>query len=189
MTDRHQLFEEKALGLILEKGFRGMTMRDLAASMDCDVANIYNYIPSKQAFLHDQLFGMSTRFHQGIDEIVKSGLPSSEQIKALIQLYVRLTVEFPKQVALLSNEWRHLEASDRSMFLDERMRYEKKVKTMLSTGMRKGEIRQMNAQVATHLVLSALRWLFMHIDSNPVKNRIRLEREIMSFVLTGLALT
>lgn len=186
MSGRQQWFEQKALDLILEKGFKGMTMRDLASSLECDVANIYNYIPSKQAFLRDQLLNMSERFHHGIDEIVRSGISVPDQLKALVRLYVSLTIDYPGQVALLANEWRHLDHPDRQKFLEERHQYERKVQRMLKKGMRQGDIRRMNAEVATHLVLSALRWLFVHIDSKPVSNKIRLEEEINRFILTGL---
>jgi len=189
MNERHQLFRERALQLISEKGFKGMTMRDLAAAMQCDVANIYNYIPSKQAFLKDQLFSMSALFHEGLDEITESGLSVSGQIKQLVRLYVRLTFEFPLQVALLANEWRHLESKYLMAFVEERNDYEEKVRKLVSRGIRKKEIRSMNAHTGTHLVLSSLRWLFMHIDHTPVRNRITLEDEIIQFLMNGLSIS
>ena len=166
-----------------------MTMRDLATAMECDVANLYNYIPSKQAFLKEQLFVMSSRFHQGIDEISESGLSTCGQLGQLVRLYVQLTFEHPLQVALLSNEWRHLSPADLIAFLNERSDYEQKVKKILSKGIRKKEIRNINADTATHLVLSALRWLFIHIEQTPIKNRINLEAEIIEFLMHGLCMS
>lgn len=186
MNDRRLLFQETALRLILEKGFKGMTMRDLANALQCDVANIYNYTPSKQAFLKEELLGMSAKFHTGIDEILTSGLNTTEQIKHLVHLYLQLSRDFPLQMALLANEWRNLESSDLEKFIKERKDYEEKVKKMLMKGMRKGEIRKMNPDTITHLLLSALRWLFSFGAEEKVVNRVRLEEEILEFVTKGL---
>jgi AcrR family transcriptional regulator len=186
VKEKHTQFRQEALKLILEKGYKGATMRDLADVLDCDVANIYNYIPSKKSFLTEELFKMSGRFHQGLDQIIAAKLKVEDQIRQLVRLYVQLTMDFPLQVALLSNEWRHLDQPALNDFLDERNRYEKKVKKILEQGFRSGELVKIDPDVATHLVLASLRWLFMHTVEQPVKNKITLENEIINFILKGL---
>lgn len=186
-SNKREVFHKKALALILDKGFRGTTMRDLAESMQCDVSNIYNYIPSKQALLKQHVFLMSQRFHQGIDEIAMSGLSAVEQIGEVIRFYVGLSFEAPYQTALLVYEWRHLEEPDRSLFLTERKAYEDKVRKMITHGIRVGEFKKISPDTATHLILSSLRWLFQYVKDNPQSNRIKVEREISSFVLRGIA--
>ena len=186
VTEKHALFRQKALRLILEKGYKGATMRDLADALDCDVANIYNYIPSKKSFLTQELFHMSSLFHEGLDQIIAAKLKIEDQIRQLVRLYVGLTIDFPLQVALLSNEWRHLEQPELSDFIDERNQYENKVKKILERGIRSGELAKVDPDVATHLVLASLRWLFIYTVEQPVKNKITLENEIMSFILKGL---
>lgn len=185
MNERHKIFRDKALGLILERGFRGMTMRDLATALDCDVANLYNYIPSKHAFLSGQLFEISARFHKGISEITASGLTVTDQIRQLIRLNIDLAVTYPLQIALLVNEWRNLHEADLQRFIKERTHYEEEVKKMVMVGIRNAEIRKMEPDTATHLLLASLRWLFVHTRENPAINRMRLEAEITAFVMHG----
>jgi AcrR family transcriptional regulator len=74
INEKHVVFRQKALRLILEKGYKGATMRDFADALDCDVANIYNYIPSKKSFLSEELFNMSGRFHECLDQIIAAKL-------------------------------------------------------------------------------------------------------------------
>jgi TetR/AcrR family transcriptional regulator, cholesterol catabolism regulator len=185
-TDKHRHFREEALKLILQKGFKGTTMRELAQSLDCDVANIYNYIPSKQIFLKDLLFEMSDHFHAGIDEIMAAGLSPVDQIRQLVRLYVELTFALPLQVALLANEWRHLEEPELTRFVTERSRFEGKVLKIVGKGIRSGALKKMSPETATYLLLSSLRWLFHFIREVPATNRLRLEEEIIDFVLNGL---
>lgn len=185
-TGKHRQFREEALKLILKKGFKGATMRELAQSLDCDVANIYNYIPSKQIFLKDLLFEMSDHFHTGIDEIMDAGLAPVDQIRQLVRLYIELTFALPLQVALLANEWRHLEEPELTRFVAERSRFEGKVLEIVRKGIRSGALKKMSPETATHLLLSSLRWLFQFIREVPATNRLRLEEEIFDFVLNGL---
>ena len=186
LKEKHALFREKALRLFLEKGYKGATMRDLADAMGCDVANIYNYIPSKKSFLTEELFQMSHRFHDGLDLIISAQLRVVDQIRQLVRLYVQLTIDFPLQVALLSNEWRHLGQPERDEFLEERNSFEQKVRKIIDRGVKSGELTKINPEVATHLVLASLRWLFIYTAEQPVKNRIRLENEILTFIFNGL---
>lgn len=183
---RHQQFREETLKLILQKGFKGATMRELAHCLDCDVANIYNYIPSKQAFLKELLFEMSDHFHTGIDEIENASLDPINQIHRLVRLYVDLTCAFPLEVALLTNEWRHLEDPDLQKFISERDRFESRVERMVEEGIKSCELRKMKPGTATHLLLSSLRWLFQFVHKDPGINRLRLEQDIIDFVLLGL---
>ena len=72
-TERKTQFFEESLKLIHERGFKGTTMRDIAGRMDCDVANLYNFIKSKKDILEQSLFAINDEFHKGIDRIIDSG--------------------------------------------------------------------------------------------------------------------
>ena len=184
---KHQLLHSEALRLIYERGFKGSTMRDLAERLNCDVANIYNYIESKQHLLESYLFELSMAFHEGVDQIIASRHDAKEKVRKLVQLYVQMSYQKPYQMSLLVNEWRHLEPSRRSEFLAERKAYEGKVFRMMSLGIRKGQLRKMDPEIATHLVLAATRWLFTYFTADRATvNPVELEREITDFVLHGI---
>ncbi len=184
---RHQEVLDRSLQLIYQKGFKATTMRDIATELDCDVANLYNYIESKQSLLEKFLFDISRQFHEGMDDIVSAKLSSDEKIRALVRLNVRLSVEQPLQLSLLVNEWRHLKGSSLSRFTRERSQYERKVTAILKSGMEAGTLRHMDLDLATHLVLSSLRWLFNKQMTKAKKtNPLELERQIYHFLIHGL---
>ena len=185
-SSRHEAIHKEALKLILDKGFRGATMRDLAAQVGCDVSNLYNYFPSKQDLLCHHLFDMSRRFHTGLAEIESSGLEPISQVQELVRFYVRLSFDMPLQCALLVNEWRHLEEVDRSRFVSERHTYELKVQKMVGKGIRDGSFSKLDAVAVTHMILSSLRWLFQYVHAHPKANRIKLEHNITEFILNGI---
>lgn len=188
ISKRERFFEE-ALILIHQKGFGATSMRDIAQHMGFKVANIYNYIQSKQALLETYLFGISAEFHQGLDHILASSYSSTEKLKALISLNVRLTAQKPYEIALLVNDWRNLDNKEGRLddFLKERNDYEQKVQLLIQAGMDAGELREMDAEMATSLFLSSVRWLYdKYTQNKQVLNPVELEKQISDFVLHGL---
>ena len=80
-TERRKRFFRVALGLINRKGFKAMTMRMLAAELECDVSNIYNYVKSKHDILEQLLFEISGKFHEGIANITASNISPLDKLK------------------------------------------------------------------------------------------------------------
>jgi TetR/AcrR family transcriptional regulator, cholesterol catabolism regulator len=186
INEKRRVFYNVALTLIKKKGFKAMTMRDLATEMQCDVANIYNYTKSKDALLEDLLFEISEKFHAGILAIETSGFSATEKLKAIIALHIRLTIEYPNQVLLLVNEWRSLKEDSLKKFIDFRLAYEKSLATILEQGVQSQEFFIENIEFTTNCVLSSLRWLYGWDHSN--FNHVELERMMRAFIFGGIVL-
>ena len=188
VSKRRQRFLQESLKLIHEKGFNATSMRDIAEHMQFEVANIYNYIESKQSLLETFLFGISNEFHEGILSIIEAKLRPKEKLSALIDLHIRLTASKPYEVALLVNEWRHLQEPRLSEFIKEREIYEDYVRQIIKAGMDNGDIRKMDLDIANHMVLSSVRWLYSWYTSHshPIDPKM-LEQQITAFIWRGLA--
>lgn len=186
MTKKEEFIQE-SLKLIHRKGFRATTIRDIADTMDCDVANVYNYIDSKQGLLESHLFDINDEFHTQVDLIISSSYSPIEKIKKLVSLYVEITMTRPFEAALLVNEWRNLKEPKLTEFIKERESFERKVKKIIIEGIKDGALRQMDPALATYSILSSVRWLFNKYAGKKVKvNRVEVERQIIEFVLKGI---
>lgn len=187
MTKRDKFFSE-SLRLIHQRGFKATTMRDIAQVMGFEVANVYNYIESKQSLLETYLFGISAEFHTGIQHIEDSSLNSKERISAIVALHVKLASTRPHEVALLINEWRHLKEERLTDFLAEKAHYESRVGAIVEQGIKNGELRGMNKEIATQCLLSSVRWVFDWFTARPDQsNPVEIENQITNFVLKGLS--
>lgn len=187
MTKREE-FINQSLKLIHQKGFKATTIRDIAESMQCDVANVYNYIDSKQGLLESHLFDINKQFHENVDQITKSTYAPVEKIKKLISLYVEMTVTRPLEASLLVNEWRNLKEPKLTEFIKERESFERKVKKIIIEGIKDGAFRQMDPELVTYSMLSSVRWMFNKYAGKKVKvNKVEVEKEIVEFVLNGLS--
>ena len=188
VNTRREKFFSESLKLIHEKGFKATTMRDIAERMNFEVANIYNYIDSKQALLETFLLDIAEQFHSGIDNISQSSYSPLEKLKAVINLHVQLTAQNPYVVSLLHNEWRSLKEPNLTEFLQGRNEYGDKVQAIIEEGMKIGEIRKMDPEIATRTFLAAIRWIYdRYIDYSLKINPFELEKQISDIVLRGLA--
>jgi len=186
MTKRER-FLETSLKLINEKGFKATTMRDIAQRLNCEVANIYNYVDSKQSLLETYLFGISNEFHAAIDTIIDSKVSSEEKIRLIIRIHIDLMVKKPYEIALLVNEWRNLKEPKLSTFLAERVVYENKVKSVLKEGIESKDFKPMDIEIATYTFLSTLRWLHdKNTELNLNNTPEQIEKQISEFVFSGI---
>jgi len=186
-TEKRKRFFKIALQLLNEKGYKSMTMRDLAKKLDCDVSNIYNYVKSKHALLEQLLFEISNQFHEGMTLIEASSQPPLDKLKAIIQLHVRLTVENPYQVSLLVNDWQHLKPEKQQDFIAFRTNYEQKLQSIIAQGMNEGVLKKGNVEFTMNCILSAIRWLYnWYTPSDTTVKQQELENWMTDFVLTGV---
>lgn len=186
-TDRRLQFFEESLQLIHHQGYKGTTMRDIATKMKCDVANLYNFVKSKEEILDISLFGINEEFQNGIDAIIESKHTPIGKLKLITQLYVRLTHEKPYEISLLVNGWRHLGEKKKKRFLAERTSYELKVKQVIEEGIDAGELKALDPTLVSNMVLSAMRWLFdSFTDHKSDWNPVEVERQINEFVISGV---
>ncbi|MDF1867026.1 MAG: TetR family transcriptional regulator [Saprospiraceae bacterium] len=184
---KRKRFLEVSLKLIHEKGFKGTTMRDIATQLNCDVANVYNYVDSKQALLEEKLFEISGAFHESINNILISSYSPVDKLKAIVSFHIQLTSRRPFEVALLVNEWRNLKEPILSKFLEEKGGYEDKVRSIIKEGINSGVLRDMDLEIATFAMLSSIRWLHdKYTDPAKTVNPIELEKQISDFILEGM---
>lgn len=185
LMTKKKKFQNTALLLIHEKGFKSMTMRDLASRMSCDIKNLYNYTPSKAALLEDLLFSISDDFHKGINHILEAELSPVQQIEELIRLHVELSSSKPLQVGLLINDWKSL--SDSEPFTKKRLAYEHKVSSILENGMVQKQFRELNIGITTQYILGSLRWQYSYyIETKEIHNPLAAVESLKKLILPGL---
>lgn len=173
--------------LFYEKGYKGTTMRDIAAEMGLEAASIYNHIDSKMDMLDTWLFEMSEAFHKGIEHIIDSSHTPADKIRAIIALHIRITVNEPYKAALLANEWRNLKEPRLTQFTTERDLYESQVRSVIEEGILEGEVVKLSSEILTQSLLASLRWLFhWYIRHKNDMNPVELEKQMTEIIMRGL---
>ncbi len=186
-TTKKERFFATSLKLIHQKGFKATTMRDIAHELNFEVANIYNYINSKDSLLEHFIFEVSAEFHEALDNILDTSLSPEEKLRSVVASQIQLASKKPYELALLTNEWRNLKEPKKSRFLEERQAYEHKVSNIIQAGIDSGQFRPLNLEIITYTVTASLRWLHDNYANRETSlNPFEIEKQITDFILGGL---
>lgn len=185
---KKERFLEESLKLIHEKGFKATTIRDIAQKLNFEVANVYNYIDSKQSLLEAYLFDIQDEFHSSMELILDSTYSPKEKLRLVISSYIQITSKRPYVQALLVNEWRNLKEPRLQEFIDRRRDYEHKLKTILQAGVKEGQFRVTDLEITAQTILATLRWLYKkYVDTELKINPIEIEKQLADFIFNGIS--
>lgn len=186
-TKKERFFAE-VLKLIHEKGFKATTMRDIASKLNFEVANVYNYIDSKNELLETYLFDMQDEFHHSLDDILDSTYNPKEKMRLVISSYIQITSKRPYEQALLVNEWRNLKEPKLQEFIERRIDYENKIKIIFQEGVENGQFEDIDLEIATATILASLRWLYKkYIDATTKINPLEIEKQLTYLIFNGIS--
>ena len=112
-----------AARLLAERGFHGMSMRDLAAASGVNLANLYNYFGSKD----ELLFALQTRAFETLvaaaERAVSGATDPGERLHAFILTHVRYVAGHPDVMRVLVEEAGELPAEHRRVVRRLKERY------------------------------------------------------------------
>jgi len=135
---RMRLFET-ALGLFHERGYHGVSVRDITDALGQNPGAIYAHVASKQALL-SELVAIGYR---ALDAAVRSAIAAAgddpvEQIRAVVRAHVGLHLELPALARVIDIESRYLEPHQMEALLGIRAGTEMAVVDVIARGKQSG---------------------------------------------------
>jgi AcrR family transcriptional regulator len=160
IATRRRELTRQAARLFAEKGYHGTSMGDLAAAMGVQKGSLYSLTESKQELLYETMREGAAAFHAGLDALPE-GAPAAEKIRLALRAHLRVVSEQLDMATVFTREWRYLEGERRDEILNERRRYEERLRGLFREGREHGELRtDLDEGAAALLVLSAANWAY-----------------------------
>jgi AcrR family transcriptional regulator len=184
-SQRKQEILKTASFLFKEKGYTAVTMRDIAKEMNIKAASLYNHIHSKQELLTLIIIKVAQDFTQGMEEIHKQPISSVEKLKKIVALHVQISSNNPNGMAVLNNDWMHLK-NQLDAYLKMRNTYEENLRNIITEGIAKGEIINVNPEVVLFSMLTTLRSLYIWIPKKETLDILAFTQELTNVLLTGI---
>lgn len=185
--DRKTQIIQTAAKLFREKGYKSVTMRDLADELGIKAASLYNHIESKQEILVIIIMDIAKNFTEHINQIFPiNELSSIQKLRQVIRMHIDLSIDKTDALACMNNEWFYLEDSYKSSFLNMRNDYENKFRKIILKGMQKEEIAQYDPEIIVFSLLSTLRTLYLWYTKNKDYDRQTLEEDVTKILLSGV---
>lgn len=185
-ASRKTFILQKAAVMFREKGFNATSMRDLAESVGIEAASLYNHIKSKNEILEAICFEVANRFTANMDVMEASNQKPINKIESLLRFHIKQMVENYEEVYVSDKEWKHLSEPYLSNFHNQRRSYRKRFAAIIEEGIRKNEIKKIDAPTAVLIILHAVSGIESWHRSVAKMNAQELEDNMVTIMIDGL---
>ncbi|MCB0467563.1 MAG: TetR family transcriptional regulator [Aequorivita sp.] len=172
--------------LFNEKGYKAVSMRDIAQAMDIKASSLYNHISGKQEILSEIILKVAEEFTFGMKKVVFENSSAIEKVEKVIEMHIDITVNYSEALAALNNDWMHLNDADLKAFVKMREDYEENFRSIIKQGIEAGEIKQYHPEVILFSILSTLRTLYLWYQKRGKLDVNILKKDMVSVLIKGI---
>lgn len=182
---------EAAARIVAERGFHGMSMRDLAHAAGQSLANLYNYFPAKD----DLLFALQSRAFETLiataEEAVGSASEAEARLYAFVLNHVRYVTSHPHVMRVLVQEAGSLSPTARRVIRTLKERYfvvGRDVVRAVAAERRAspGRVDEADLERAAYSIFGMLNWVYGWYDAGRHGTPAEVSRSIHRIALSGL---
>ncbi|MDE3249635.1 MAG: TetR/AcrR family transcriptional regulator [Bacteroidota bacterium] len=185
-STRKETIVDTAARLFRERGFAATSMRDLAEQVGVEAASLYNHISSKAEILQELCFKVANQFISNIDKIEAEDSPAIKKIEAILRFHIRQMLNHYEEVYVSDREWKHLTDPYLSNIRNQRRVYRQRIASIIEEGIRKNEIKKIDAPTAVLIMLHAVSGIeSWHRSKQKISGEI-LEENMISILIEGL---
>lgn len=185
-STRKEVIITEAAKLFREKGFSATSMRDLAEHVGVEAASLYNHISSKAEILQEICFKVANLFMTHIEEVDNSPVSAIAKIEAILRFHIRQMIEHYEEVYVSDREWKHLTEPYMQNMQSQRRAYRQRIASIIDVGIRKGEIKEIDAPTAVLIMLHAVSGIeSWHRSTRKIEGHV-LEDNMVMILVEGL---
>ena len=185
-STRKETIIETAARLFRERGFSATSMRDLAEQVGVEAASLYNHISSKAEILQELCFKVANKFMSHIDKVDTEDITAIKKIEAVLRFHIQQMVHHYEEVYVSDREWKHLTDPYLSNIQTQRRVYRQRIASIIEDGIRKNEIKKIDAPTAVLIMLHAVSGIeSWHRSKQKISGEI-LEENMITILIGGL---
>ncbi len=185
-SSRKEIILKKSAELFKEKGYKAASMRELAEIVGVEAASLYNHIRSKSELLHLICFNVATHYSAFMDEVEAEKSNSLYKIEKLIRFLIDGMVENFEEVYVCDREWKYLTEPYLSNFQAQRRIFRKRFASIIEEGIRKKEIKKIDATTAVLVILHAISGIESWHRSKQKFDGKELQENMITILVGGL---
>lgn len=187
-SGRRSFIIDTAARLFDEHGYHSTSMEDIADGVGLAKPTLYHYFRSKDEILFE--------IHAAMIEMIlvshEQRLPGQagrwgELLKAMIADVIRLMETHPGHLRIFFEHHRELPASYKKTIRSKRNRYRDHVRDVIVNGIRDGEFREVDPDLATLAVLGVANWTYQWLYPAGEYSAERVTDAFYSYLVDGLA--
>ncbi|HEY4147772.1 MAG TPA: TetR/AcrR family transcriptional regulator [Chitinophagaceae bacterium] len=185
-STRKETIIETAARLFRERGFSATSMRDLAEQVGVEAASLYNHISSKAEILQEICYKVANKFMSHIDKVDASETTSIKKIEEILRFLIQQMLHNYEEVYVSDREWKHLTDPYLSNIQTQRRMYRQRIASIIEEGIRKHEIKSIDAPTAVLIMLHAVSGIESWHRSRQKISGDKLEENMVAILIGGL---
>ena len=185
-ASRQDIILQKAAILFKEKGFKAASMRELAEVVGVEAASLYNHIKSKNELLHEICFSVANKYNEKLEQIESMDASALKKIEELLRFHISSMVQNFDEVFVSDREWKYLTDPYLSNFQTQRRTYRKRFAAIIEDGIKKKEIKKIDATTAVLIMLHAISGIESWHRSKQKISGAELEENMITILVGGL---
>jgi AcrR family transcriptional regulator len=175
-----------AMNKFREKGYRAVSMRELADHVGIEAASFYNHFDSKESILKEICFRIAHEFFHGVELVLKEEKTLDKMLSHAIRSHVKVITENADASAVFFHDWRYLSAPFLSEFKLMRKKYENIFRLILRSGMNKKIFRRQDETFLVLTIFSSLNWVYEWYDPKGKFSPDQIAENLSQLILDGI---
>jgi AcrR family transcriptional regulator len=154
-----------AVRLFSEKGFRAVTIDDIASSLGFTKSVIYYYFKSKNQILWEIFTRIYDSYFETIQSTLEKDLPPEAALAEIITKHALSVMERKDWTAIYFRDESELDDRQRRQVTKKKRQYDAMIEEIYEAGVEKGVFRDMPAYIAVTGILGMCNWLHVWYDA------------------------
>ncbi len=176
---RNEEIFRTAAELMVQRGYAGTSMGDLAKAVGMTKAGLYHHISSKQDMLFQILLHAMEGLERAVIEPTKQITDPEERLREMIRLHVRGLFDHGLEFALLFPERRHLEPAQQQVIVQRIETYRGLIRETLRELADEGKLQDLDIKITANHILQTIagiaRW---YNEESGVSNDLLVEQTV-----------
>lgn len=175
-----------ALEAFRERGYHGTTLEEIAGRLGLQKTAIYHYFPEKEALLYECHRRSLDELERVVSEARALERLPSERLARIVREHVRVMTD-TLEGSPLAFEVQALSAEHEAEIVARRDAYEKAIREVIASGVKKGEFRPVDPKVAAFAILGAINWIAQWYQPDGSLQAPELGAQFADYLVGGLA--
>ncbi|MES3710402.1 TetR/AcrR family transcriptional regulator [Pseudomonas putida] len=155
-----------AATLFADKGFRAITINDVAASLGYTKSVVYYYFKNKNEILWQIFNRMHQCYEDTIVGILKEDLPTDETLKKILCQHALNVMQRKDWTAIYFRDESELEEPQRLLIRKRKREYDKMIEGVYQRGVDEGFFKPVPTHIAVSGFMGMCNWLHTWFDEN-----------------------
>lgn len=175
-----------AMNKFREKGYRAVSMRELADHVGIEAASFYNHFDSKASILKEICFRIAHDFFNGVEEALKEEKTPDKMLAHAIRSHVNVITQNLDASAVFFHDWRYLSEPWLSEFKEMRKKYENIFRKILREGMDRKIFEKQDETFSVLTIFSSLNWVYEWYDPKGKLTPQQIADNFAKLILDGI---